>query len=69
MDVIKSVEKVTKSSIPIKIGTRRIGDPDNLVSDYKLAQQDLKWKPNFKDIDEIVRTSWKWHQHLSDFNF
>ena len=67
-DIIKSVEKITKSSIPIKIGARRIGDPDNLVSDYKLACQDLKWKPNFEDIDEIVKTSWKWHQYLSDLN-
>ncbi len=67
-DIIKSVEKITKSSIPIKIGARRIGDPDNLVSDYKLAHKDLKWKPNFEDIDEIVKTSWKWHQYLSDLN-
>ena len=58
--VIESVERVTVSKVPFSVGPRRDGDPPELVADSSKLQSTLGWKPQFSELDEIVKTAWTW---------
>jgi UDP-glucose 4-epimerase len=59
--VIDACRRATGRPIPERIGTRRPGDPPELVADSSRAQKVLAWKPKYQDIDSIVATAWRWH--------
>ena len=59
-EVIASVERVTGKPVPAKYGDRRAGDPPRLVADPSFAKKALGWEAEFKDIDQIITTAWKW---------
>ncbi|MGN6136312.1 MAG: UDP-glucose 4-epimerase GalE [Aureliella sp.] len=61
-EVIEACRRVTGHQIPAVEAGRRAGDPAELVADSSLAQRTLDWKPEYTDIEDIVRTAWKWHQ-------
>ncbi len=66
MEVIQSVEKITGLKVPFEAAPRRAGDPPELVADSCLAQRELGWRPNFQELDDIVKSAWDWHQtHFS----
>lgn len=60
--VIDACRKVTGHPIPEVMGTRRAGDPPELVADASLAKQLLDWTPKYNDIESIVQTAWNWHK-------
>jgi UDP-arabinose 4-epimerase len=60
--IVEAVEHITGLRVPVRIGTRRNGDPPALVSNAARARTALNWQPRFSDLDEIVRTAWAWHQ-------
>ncbi len=68
LDIISSVERVTGLAVPTIIKKRREGDPAILVASYEKAQTVLGWKPQFCDIDDIVRHAWLWYEHLSNLD-
>jgi len=61
LDVIKSCERVLGNPIRYKMDLRRLGDPAVLVADSLKATHDLGWKPEFSDVDEIIKSAWHWH--------
>ena len=60
-DVIDAAGQITGKRIPIKIGPRRPGDPDRLISEPRKAMNELGWKPQHGDIKVILDHAWKWH--------
>ncbi len=60
-EVIEACRRVTGHPIPAQIGPRRPGDPPELVADASKAQRVLDWRPQYPEIEAIVRTAWKWH--------
>lgn len=60
--VIDACRKVTGHAIPEVMGTRRPGDPPELIADASLAKQLLEWTPKYNDIESIVQTAWNWHK-------
>jgi UDP-arabinose 4-epimerase len=60
-EVIEVAEKVTGLKIPIVISDRRVGDPANLVGDAALIKSTLGWKPEFTELEDILKTAWAWH--------
>lgn len=61
-EIIESCRRVTGHPIPASIGKRRAGDPPELVADARRAKEELGWVPQFTEVDEIVRTAWRWHR-------
>lgn len=59
-EVAASVERVTGRAISIIEGPRRPGDPAQLVASPSLIERELGWKPQFPDIDSMVRSAWDW---------
>ncbi len=59
-EVILCAARVTGRRVPAAEGPRRPGDPAVLVADTKAAQQELGWKPRHTDLEDIVRSAWRW---------
>jgi UDP-glucose 4-epimerase len=61
-EVIESARRVTGHRIPAVAEPRRPGDPAVLVASSEKAIRELGWKPQYSQLDEIMRTAWIWHQ-------
>jgi UDP-glucose 4-epimerase len=64
-EVIDLSRKVTGCPIAIKEADNRPGDPAVLVADSEKIRRDLGWKPGYEDLETIIETAWRWHQHPS----
>jgi UDP-glucose 4-epimerase len=61
-EVIESARCVTGHPIPAELHPRRPGDPAVLVASSDKAIKELRWKPRYTQLDDIIRTAWIWHQ-------
>jgi UDP-glucose 4-epimerase len=64
LEVIKSVERVHGSTLNVKYGPRRAGDPAGIVAGADKAREILGWTPKHADLDFIVDSALRWEQHL-----
>jgi len=63
-EVIDMAAKVTGCDIPVVEAPRRAGDPPILVANAAKAKAELGWKPQFNDLEVMIRTAWHWmRQH------
>lgn len=60
LEVLHSVAKLSGSTVPHELGSRREGDPPALVAQSEMARQALGWTPQYSDLDTIVQTAWSW---------
>lgn len=60
-EIADAVERVAGRPLARTLGPRRPGDPPALVADASKAEQILGWRPQHSDIENIVRTAWRWH--------
>lgn len=65
LQVIDAVCRVTGRPIPTEALTRREGDPSALEGGADKARQLLNWKPQFSDLDAIIKTAWQWHLKIN----
>jgi UDP-glucose 4-epimerase len=61
-EVIDCARAVTGREVPLKMGPRRAGDPAILIASSNRIQQELKWSPQFQNLEEIVGSAWDWLQ-------
>jgi UDP-glucose 4-epimerase len=64
LEIINSVEKISRLKVPYAIFDRRAGDPAILVANSSLARKVLGWVPSYPKIDEIVQHAWSWSNRL-----
>lgn len=64
-DVLDRVQAVTGKKLNIVITDRRDGDPEMLIANYEKAKSHLKWQPQYTNIDDIIRSAWKWYLNLN----
>ncbi len=64
-EVVETAKKVTGVDFPVKERGRREGDPAVLVADSAKIRQTLGWKPEYEDLEYIIRTAWEWEKSLS----
>ena len=62
-EMIAAAEKATGRSIKVEIGARRAGDPAQLIASSEKARSVLGWKPQFMDVEQVIGTAWRWHEH------
>ena len=62
-EMIVAAEKVTGQKIKTEIGTRRAGDPAQLIASSDKARKILKWNPQFADVEKVIETAWTWHKN------
>lgn len=61
-EIIQAVEDVTGKKITVKFERRRAGDPPVLVADARLANNILKWTPQYTNIKDIIQHAWAWEE-------
>jgi UDP-glucose 4-epimerase len=68
-EVIDAAREVTGREIPIRMGSRRHGDPSVLVAASDKIKRELNWRPAMQDLREIIRSAWVWMQnHPTGYN-
>jgi UDP-glucose 4-epimerase len=65
-EVVDTVRRVTGHPIPAREMARRPGDPATLVAGSESIKRDLQWRPQFPDLDSIVRSAWEWRRKHPD---
>ena len=63
-EVLAAVEKAHGAPLNIEEGPRRPGDPPVLIAVADKIQKLLGWKPQYDDLDFIVKTQLEWEKHL-----
>ncbi|WP_333678997.1 UDP-glucose 4-epimerase GalE [Dyella sp.] len=61
MEVIEAARRVTGTEIAFERAARRAGDPPVLVASNAKARAHLGWTPAMTNIDDIIRSAWRWH--------
>jgi UDP-glucose 4-epimerase len=61
-EIIDTVADVVGTTIPYKIGERRLGDPAILVASADKIKSELGWKPDYSSLQDIISTAWEWHR-------
>lgn len=60
-EIINMVEKISGKKIRVKIMPRREGDANELVADTTRIKKELGWKPQYSDLETIIRTAYEFH--------
>ena len=66
LEVLDAVDRATNVAIERRLGPRRAGDPDALISDNALIRQTLPWEPKYADLDVIVGHALAWERKLGE---
>ncbi len=61
-EVVETVRRVTGHPIPAREMPRRAGDPAVLVAGSDAIKRDLHWRPQFPELEIIVRSGWEWRR-------
>jgi UDP-glucose 4-epimerase len=64
LDVINGTKNITKKAVPYKIVERRPGDPDELFAKSHDAEGLLDWKPQYSDLETLIRSMWKMYRRV-----
>ncbi len=59
-EVIDTAREVTGREIPVRVGTRRAGDPATLVASSEKIKRELDWRPQYQDLRVIIESAWQW---------
>jgi len=66
LEVLDAVDRATNARIERRMGPRRAGDPDSLISDNTRIKATLPWVPRHADLDTIVAHALGWERRLSE---
>ena len=61
-EVIETCRRVTGLPIPVKMCSRRAGDPPALYASGRKARSMMGWNPVHSDIETIIRDAWAFHK-------
>jgi UDP-glucose 4-epimerase len=61
-EVIECARRITGHPIPAIIEPRRAGDPAILVASSEKIRAELGWKPQYAELEDIIRTAWHYLQ-------
>jgi len=60
-EVIEKTKALTGREFKVEMAERRPGDPATLIASSEKARKELGWSPENSDLDNIIKTAWKWH--------
>jgi len=64
LEVVNAARKITGHDIPLEIAPRRSGDPDVLIASSEKAEKTLGWTREYKTIESIIESAWRWHKNF-----
>ena len=63
LEILNAARAVTGHEIPCEFTERRPGDPDILIASSEKAERILGWEREYKTIEGIIESAWKWHKN------
>jgi len=68
-EIVAASGRITGKPIRAEIKPRRTGDPAVLLAGHERATKELKWHPEYTDLDIIIESAWRWmRQHPQGYN-
>jgi len=64
-EVIAAVERASGRKVPVASAPRRAGDPAEVYAKAERIRAELGWRPEYDDLDVIVRSAFAWEQKLT----
>lgn len=68
LEIIQAFEASTGEKLNYQIGPRRDGDVEQVWGDVTKSADQLGWKAEL-DVNEMMRSAWKWEQYLKNNPF
>ncbi|MGV3549844.1 UDP-glucose 4-epimerase GalE [Rhizobium sp.] len=68
LDVLETVKKVHGKPFDVRYAGRRPGDAVMIVANPSVAKRELKWEPQYDNLEFIVETALAWEDHLGKRN-
>ena len=65
LQVLDAVRRASGRDLPVEVAGRRAGDPAELVADVGRIRATLDWRPQYEDLDTIVRHAFSWERRLA----
>jgi UDP-glucose 4-epimerase len=65
LEVIDAVKQVSGVDFPVRLVPRRAGDPASLVAAAERIKNLLGWRPQYLEVEEIVRQALEWERRLA----
>ncbi|ABI55518.1 UDP-glucose 4-epimerase GalE [Alkalilimnicola ehrlichii MLHE-1] len=62
LEVLEAVKRLSGADFPVTLGTRRAGDPAQVVADNRRILRTLDWSPRYADLDTIVAHALAWER-------
>ena len=66
LDVIDAVKRASGRDFAVRLSARRPGDPASIVADATRIRTQLRWMPQFDDLDQIVAHALAWERKLAE---
>lgn len=63
-EVLTALEAVTGGGLDIRMAPRRAGDTARLVADASRITSEFDWKPQYNDLELIIRSALQWERKL-----
>ncbi|MCY4645136.1 MAG: UDP-glucose 4-epimerase GalE [Bacteriovoracales bacterium] len=67
-EVVSTVKKVSGEDFPVRESRRRPGDPPKLIAIPQKIKSELDWKPQYDDLEFIIKTAYEWEKNLLSSN-
>jgi UDP-arabinose 4-epimerase len=64
LEVVTAVERICGRKVPLVYGPMRPGDSSVMVADATMARATLGWRPEFPELEVMVRTAWQWQNRM-----
>ena len=58
--VIDTAARITGVPIATRLVERRRGDPPALIASSRRIEQDLGWRPQYRELADIIASAWRW---------
>lgn len=65
LDVIETVKRVSHTNFKVETGSRRLGDPPQIVATGDAIRHKLNWRPQYDNLDVIVEHALNWERTLA----
>ncbi|UAB78984.1 UDP-glucose 4-epimerase GalE [Erythrobacter sp. SCSIO 43205] len=66
LEVLDAVDRVTNNKLVRIADDRRAGDPATLIADPTKIRETLNWRPQFDNLETIVRHALRWERKLCE---
>lgn len=64
-EVIEIFNKILKKKINYRVGKKRKGDCEKIISNSKKFNRIMSWKPKFNNLRYILSTAYKWEKKIN----